>query len=248
LGGGPVSLVVLNSPLIEGTYPLIDGASGGSVSGSAASAATVEGLGFSPALANSLQIASGNLYLDSFAFLALSDFGHGLFGGENLGFTNIPEQLFYVWSSTNASLSVSNWTLVGAMQEHSLYPLPNASRYTINVSPTVSPTYYLAGTANTGPYLVSPVPAGTLTTADFTTFSLAEVNTGISTSGVLALGTVPILRDERPELHHSGQHQPDQLDEYRLRHGHHFAGDVHRFRHHKLSRTLLPRGVAVTDS
>ena len=138
--------------------------------------------------------ASGNgnivlLYKPNFAvFDALYDSGPGFFAGENLIFTNFSGLSLFVWSSTNASLSVSNWSLVGPMQEQPLAPaLPGYSRYSINVVPTASPTYYVAGNTNAGPYVVSPVPAAILTTPDYVDFSVLNTNVAISASGVLPL-------------------------------------------------------------
>ncbi|MGH7941018.1 MAG: autotransporter-associated beta strand repeat-containing protein [Limisphaerales bacterium] len=129
------------------------------------------------------------LYLPSSSvFDALYDSGPGFFSGENLILTNFSGLSLYVWSSTDAGLSVSNWAQVGQMAEQPLAPaLPGYSRYSINVVPTVSPTFYVAGNFNTGPYLSSPVPVCLLTTPDFSTFTVTNIDTSISASGVLGL-------------------------------------------------------------
>lgn len=129
------------------------------------------------------------LYQPNYAvFDTLYDAGAGFFSGENLNLTNFSGLAVNLWSSTNAYLSVSNWTLEGQMAEQPLAPaLPGYSRYSINVTPTVSPTYYVAGNINTGPYIISPVPAGIITTPDFTNFTVVSTNVAISTNGVLAL-------------------------------------------------------------
>lgn len=133
------------------------------------------------------------LYKPNFAvFDALYDSGPGFFSGENLIFTNFSGLALFAWASTNASLSVSNWTLVGPMEEQPLAPeLPGYSRYSMNVVPTVSPTYYVAGNTNAGPYIYSPVPASILTTPDFSTFTVINTNVAITASGVLALQPAP---------------------------------------------------------
>src|SRR6202040_4117628 len=79
------------------------------------------------------------LYQPNFAvFDTLYDSGAGFFGGENLILTNFSGLVLYAWSTPNASLAVSNWTLIGPMQEQNLAPdLPGYSRYAINVTPTV---------------------------------------------------------------------------------------------------------------
>ncbi|HEV2453320.1 MAG TPA: hypothetical protein VGY98_03610, partial [Verrucomicrobiae bacterium] len=136
--------------------------------------------------------ASGNinlLYLpNSSVFNALYDAGPNFFSGENLVLTNFSGLSLYVWSSTDPGLPVSGWSQVGQMSEQSLAPgLPGYSRYSINVVPSVSPTFYVAGNGNTGPYLTSPVPVCMLTTPDFSTFTVTTVDTGINSGGVLGL-------------------------------------------------------------
>ena len=129
------------------------------------------------------------LYQPNFpVFDALYDAGPGFFSGENLSFTNFSGLALYAWSSTNGGLAVSNWSPLGPMQEQPLAPaLPGYSRYSINVSPTVSPTYVVAGNRNTGPYIFSPVPCTILTTSDFASFNVVNTNVDIDTNGVLAL-------------------------------------------------------------
>lgn len=133
------------------------------------------------------------LYQPNFAvFDALFDSGPGFFSGENLIFTNFSGLPLFVWSSTSAGLAVSNWTLVGQMAEQPLAPqLPGYSRYSMNVVPTASPAYYVAGNTNAGPYLISPVPAAILTTPDFVNFTVVDTNVAISATGVLDLLPAP---------------------------------------------------------
>ncbi len=134
------------------------------------------------------------LYQPNFAvFDALYDAGLNFNSGENLNLTNFSGLALSVWSSTNASLAVSNWTLVGPMQETPIgSALPGYSRYSINVVPTVLPTYYVAGNMNTGPYILSPVPASIIPTSDFVNYyTVVGTNVAISTNGVLALQPTP---------------------------------------------------------
>ena len=133
------------------------------------------------------------LYKPSFAvFDTAYDVGRGFFGGENLALTNFSGLTLYAWSTTDASQAVTNWTLLGSMHEQNLAPaLPGQSRYSINVPLTISPTYVVVGNMNTGPYIISPVPASIITTADFTTFSVVNTNVAIRTNGVLAFLPLP---------------------------------------------------------
>src|SRR5665213_2460967 len=135
------------------------------------------------------------LYQPNFpVFETLYDSGPGFFGGENLILTNFSGLALDVWSTTNARLPVSSWTLEGQMAEQPLAPaLPGYSRYSLNVVPTVSPTYYIAGNSNTGPYIISPVPASIVTTPDFSNFTVGNTNVAISAGGVLALLPPPPL-------------------------------------------------------
>ncbi len=129
------------------------------------------------------------LYQPNFpVFDTLYDSGQGFFGGENLILTNFSGLNLFVWSSTDATLSVSNWTLVGQMGEQSLAPgQPGYSRYSINANPTVSPTFYIAGNTNSGQYILPTAPTAILTTSDFMNFTVYNTNVGISSAGVLAL-------------------------------------------------------------
>jgi autotransporter-associated beta strand protein len=132
------------------------------------------------------------LYQPNFAYFnALADAGLNFNSGENLIFTNFSGLSLFVWSSTNATLSVSNWTLVGPMSEQTLANLPGYSRYTVNVNPAVSPTYYIAGNMVRGPYLPPTVTASIVTTPDFVTFTVVNTNVAINAAGVLELVPYP---------------------------------------------------------
>jgi hypothetical protein len=188
LGGGPVTLTVLGSPLSGGAYLLVNGSAGGSVAGTPPLSVTVNGAGFAPPLAAFPQLIGGSLYINEQQFFALSDAGPGFYSGEDLILTNASGLNLYVWSSTNASLSVSNWNPEGPLFEQSANDGSGLSYYTINIVPTASPEYYIAGTANAGPYLFSPVPLLTLTTSDYVDFTVAGSSASINGVGVLSIG------------------------------------------------------------
>jgi hypothetical protein len=180
-----IVLTVLGSSLPQGHYLLVDANTGGSVTGGIPDLVTVNGSGLLPGLIGSPQIIGGKLYLNVVAFFTAFDAGGDPRGGEDLMFTNAAGIKFFAWSTTNPSLPVSSWTLEGQMNE---LPLSATnSRYGIQVNPIASPTFYVFGTTNGGPYLVSPVPALVLTTDDYAIFNVIQVNVGISSVGVLSL-------------------------------------------------------------
>ncbi len=134
---------------------------------------------------------NGNIelvYLPNFPVLqTLYDAGPGFFGGENLILTNFSGLQLFVWATTNPSLAISNWTLLGPLTEQPLSQSPGYSSYSINVSPASSPTFYIAGNMNTGPYVLSPVATTIVTTPDFMNFTVLNTNVSISSVGVLGL-------------------------------------------------------------
>ena len=117
-------------------------------------------------------------------FYAAYDAGAGFFSGENLIFTNAGGISFYVWSTTDLSVLVPNWTLEGSMSE---LPLGTTgySRYGINLNPVTSPTYYIFAQTNTGPYTATE-PLVWLTTPDFASFTVTSSNVTISAAGLFA--------------------------------------------------------------
>ena len=140
-------------------------------------------------------------------FNALADAGPNFFSGENLIFTNFSGLSLFVWSSTNATLSVSNWTLVGPMSEQTLSDLPGYSRYAIDANPTISPTYYIAGNMVRGPYLPPTVTASIVTTPDFVAFTVVNTNVAINAAGVLQLVPYPPVVSATASGISSGQFQ-----------------------------------------
>jgi autotransporter-associated beta strand protein len=194
LGGGTVTITVLGSPLPHGLYLLADTSSGGSVSGNATNAVAISGAGLAPGLTAKLDFTGGKLYLNVQQFFIAYDAGLGLFGGENVIFTNVSGTAFYAWSSADPTIPVTAWNLEGRMNE---LPLGTSgfSRYGINLNPGVSPTYYIFGTTNTGPY--NPMePLAWLTTDDFVIFSVTTTNAPISTNGIFLLPTPPIITQQ----------------------------------------------------
>ena len=132
---------------------------------------------------------SQNLYNQFYQAL---DNGYGGDPGlENLLYTTTSGTgPYYVWSSTNVTVSVTNWILEGAMNEFPIVNTPN-SRYGITVGPGASPTYYICAHTNTGPY-TSVEPLLWLTTGDYISFSSLTTNLPISPAGVFQFGsTVP---------------------------------------------------------
>ena len=194
----------------------------------------------------------------------LDDSGQGFFGGENLILTNFSGLNLSVWGSANPSLSVSNWTLIGAMTGTTFGPCPalgDGRCHTINVNPGTSPMFYVAGNINTGPYIGSPVPATILTTSDFVDFNVISTNVSISAAGVLGLLPSPALI-QPGSTYAGGQFQLQfsaptnqgytvqgstnllRLDEYHQRNGHHVTGNVHGSERRQLQQPILPRSFA----
>ena len=124
-------------------------------------------------------------------FAAAYDAGTGFFGGENLVFTGASGTSFYVWSSSDPSASVKNWTLEGAMSE---FPLGAAgdSRYGINLNPGTSPEYYIFAQTNVGPYFPTEALVW-LASSDFSGFAVVGTNATISADGVFALPALPSI-------------------------------------------------------
>ena len=119
-------------------------------------------------------------------FYAASDAGAGFFGGENLLFTNVSGLSLQSWLSDSLTLPVTNWSLVGVMQEQPLNDGTGNSVYSINVTPSVSPAYYIFGSSVSSPYL-TPIPILVVTTDLSGMYGLVETNLAISPGGVFAL-------------------------------------------------------------
>lgn len=188
-----------NNPfwLTQEAWTLIS-ATGSATDSNSTHFATVQNGSFAAGKFTNYADATGDivaLYLPAYAsFDAMYDAGPNFFSGENLDFTNFSGLQLYVWGSSDASLSVSNWTMVGLMQEQTLAPgLPGYSRYTINVNPTSSPMFYIAGNTNAGPYITSPAPACIVTTPDYANFTVISTNVAISATGDLALLPAPAV-------------------------------------------------------
>ena len=122
-------------------------------------------------------------------FQAASDFGPGFFGGENLGFTNVSGVDFYVWSSPDLSVAVTNWTPAGQTTEEVL-GASGTSRYVFNVAPTTSPTYYIFAQTNAGPYTATEALTW-VATPDLVTYFVTNSVAAIGANGIFALPAPP---------------------------------------------------------
>jgi hypothetical protein len=142
-------------------------------------------------VAGRTQLIGGKLYLSALALFAGYDGGQGFFGGEDLLMTNTSGMHVFVWSSTNPILPFASWQPEAPMSEQVYNDNSGLSLYSINVNPAASPTYYILGTTNVGPYTVSPVPVVILTTTDYLAFNVTQVNTAISAAG--RLNAVPVF-------------------------------------------------------
>ncbi|MDR3460547.1 MAG: autotransporter-associated beta strand repeat-containing protein [Verrucomicrobiae bacterium] len=191
LGGGRITVTILGAPLVHGNYLLMDANSGGSVAGGLTNAITVAGAGLAPGLTGKLDVVGGKLYLEVSPLYPAFDAGNGFFGGENLIFTNLSGATYYVWSSPDPTVPVSNWTLEGPMTEVVLGS-SGTSRYGINLNPATSPVYYIFGNTNTAPY-TALAPLVWLTTDDFVLFTVINTNMPISSNGVFQFPFPPTI-------------------------------------------------------
>ena len=205
LNTGGVVLTLLGSALPQGNYLLVDASSGGSVSGVAPGSATVNGAGLLAGLVGTPQIAGGKLYLSVVAFYAGYDAGAGFFSGENLITTNAGGMHLYAWSSADPGQPVGKWSAEGGLSEQPLNDGTGRSYYSINVTPVATPTYYVIGTTNGGPYNTTPVPVVVVTTPDYEAFYVSQASVGIGANGVLHL--VPTVAINSGQLLPGGNFQ-----------------------------------------
>jgi autotransporter-associated beta strand protein len=113
----------------------------------------------------------------------------GFFGGLNLIVTNASSIPMYTWSTTNSGLPVTDWMLEGQMAEQ---PLSGGqSRYTYNVSPTNSLTFYVCGQTLSWPYQ-SPTALQWIVN-NILTYDFAVTNTTITPAGVLGIPAAPVI-------------------------------------------------------
>jgi hypothetical protein len=127
-------------------------------------------------------------------FCAAADAGAGFFGGENVIFTNTSGLSYCAWSSSDPSVSVTNWTLEGSLSELPLGGSGN-SRYGINLNPQASPVYYVFAQSNLGPY--PPTEWVTwLTTPDFAIFLVNSANVPITSDGFLEFPAPPKITQQ----------------------------------------------------
>jgi len=114
-------------------------------------------------------------------FYPAYDAGAGFFGGENLIFTNLSGMGYYVWSSPDPTIAVTNWNFEGQMSEFP-FGISGSSRYAITVNPVTSPVYYIFAPTNTGPYNTTEALVW-LTTVDYLSFTVNSSNVIMDVSG-----------------------------------------------------------------
>ncbi len=139
-------------------------------------------------------------FVNTNQFLTAYDAGQGFFSGENLMLTNRSGAGLSVWSSSDPTVSVTNWTLEGAMAEQVYNDHSGNSLYSINVTPATSPVYYIFAQSNAGSYFATE-PLNRLTTSDFVSFTLASSNQVINASGVFqfpGLNSFPTVQVTSP--------------------------------------------------
>jgi autotransporter-associated beta strand protein len=192
LNGGNIALVVRGAAIAEGTYLLVDTASGGAVSGTLPPVVNISGTALPSSSFGVPQIIGGKLYVNYQKFFGAADSGPGFFSGENLVHDDVSGRTFSVWSTSDLSQPVSGWTYEGSTVE---FPIvgssPAMSHYGITVTPSASPMYYVLATTNVGPFSAAE-PLITLTTDDYVTFNVGVTNTMITSGGVFQL-TVPVV-------------------------------------------------------
>ena len=125
-------------------------------------------------------------------FLTAYDAGAGFVSGENLILTNTSGLSLYVWSAANPALAVTNWALEQMLNEQPLHDGTQRSYYSVNLSPVVSPMYYIFASTNIGPFAATEAVTR-MTTADFAVFNLLSTNVAMSAEGIFALATPPAI-------------------------------------------------------
>jgi hypothetical protein len=114
----------------------------------------------------------------------------GFFGGLNLITTNTSGATMFVWSTDNASVSVTAWFAEGQMSEQSLGD--GTSRYTINVNPLIDTVYYVAGETVAGPY-VNPAAIQWITITPLGDYTFTITNLPIDANGVFQVPGPPVI-------------------------------------------------------
>jgi len=128
------------------------------------------------------------------AFLACAALP-GFFSGVNLITTNSAGLSLYAWSSPDPTQPITTWVLEGPLQEQPLNDGTGNSRYSINVSPVVSPVYYLLGQSTTPPYL-QPVPVQWITTDLYGNNYFYSDVLSVNSAGVLGFATPPAITQQ----------------------------------------------------
>jgi hypothetical protein len=122
-------------------------------------------------------------------FFSGTDGGAGIGGGEKVVLNAPSGLLIQAWSASDPSIPVPNWNSLGTMIE---LPQGNSgqSLYGITATPSTSPQYYIFATNNAGPYPATE-PVAWLSSSNFSSFTFAGTNAGISGSGVFDLPALP---------------------------------------------------------
>ncbi len=128
------------------------------------------------------------------AFLACAALP-GFFSGVNLITTNSGGLNLYAWSSPDPAQPITNWVLEGPLQEQPLNDGTGNSRYSINVSPVVSPVYYLLG-QNTSPPYLQPVPVQWITTDVYGNNYFYSDVLSVNSAGVLGFAAPPAITQQ----------------------------------------------------
>jgi autotransporter-associated beta strand protein len=116
----------------------------------------------------------------------------GFFSGLNLFCTNTAGVSMSTWSTTNAGLPVTDWTLEAVMQEQPLNDGSGKSRYSINVNPVNPLVYYISGPTQNWPHL-SPAGVQWIVTDSSANQTYFTTNVSITAAGVLGFALPPVV-------------------------------------------------------
>jgi Immunoglobulin domain len=132
-------------------------------------------------------------------FYAAYDAGQGLFAGEILNLTNKSGMTINAWSSPALDQPLSNWNAEGSLFEVPLDDGSGNSIYSLNVAPSASPTYYVAGISVSGPY-PPDVPVLALLTIDYANFTVTNSDLAVGLGGLLAPPSPPVITQQPTSL------------------------------------------------
>jgi autotransporter-associated beta strand protein len=135
--------------------------------------------------------ATNTSLIPSHAYFA-GDAAPGFLSGMNVFFTNAAGVSMFTWSSTNAGLPVTDWTLEGPMDEQPLNDGSGKSRYSINVNPAISLVYYICGPSIAWPYLTLTTVQSIITDSQGG-YTFSNTTTTITPAGLLGLPAPPAI-------------------------------------------------------